>query len=349
MEIKVQSETKRLGRGLWAFAVGMGIAVLIGWGVACQWTVPGRSFHGVLPPSTPPQVSLAKRLEADVRALCDDIGQRNIQHPQNMKKAEAYLVEALTRSGFVPERQAYTAQGVEVANVEAEIQGAKWPDQIMVVGAHYDSFFGTVGANDNASGTAALLAMARHFKNRPLDRTVRFVFFANEEPPFFQTNKMGSVVYATRCKQRHENIVGVISFDGLGYYSEAANSQNYPFPFSLLYPSTGNFIAVVGNTESSDWVHRVTGAFRKHAAFPSEAAAIPAFVQGAGWSDHWAFCQQGYAGVMITDTLPFRYVHYHQTTDTPDRLDYAKMARVVEGVQRVVEDLANAGPSKKNN
>ncbi|WP_428939770.1 M28 family peptidase [Fontivita pretiosa] len=160
------------------------------------------------------------------------------------------------------------------------------------------------------------------------------------EPPFFQTEAMGSLVYASRCKQRNENVLGMIALETIGFYTDAPNSQQYPPPLAMLYPSTGNFIAFVGNLASLRLVQRCVGSFRAHAQFPSEAGVAPESIPGVGWSDHWSFWQQGYPAIMVTDTAPFRYPHYHQPTDTPDKLDYDRTARVVAGLSCVVSDLA---------
>jgi Zn-dependent M28 family amino/carboxypeptidase len=132
----------------------------------------------------------------------------------------------------------------------------------------------------------------------------------------------------------------MLSLETIGYYSDAPNSQQYPPPFNLYYPSTGNFIGFVGNEESSRLVEQVVRAFRQHAKFPSEGSAAPSDVPGVGWSDHWSFWQAGYPALMVTDTAPFRYPHYHLSSDTPDKLDYDRMARVVDGLQAVIGDLA---------
>ncbi len=211
----------------------------------------------------------------------------------------------------------------------------------MVVGAHYDSVAGTRGANDNASGTAAVLEVARLLAGRDLARTVRFVAFVNEEPPYFKTEQMGSRVYARRSRERGERIVAMLSIETIGYYRDEPGTQKYPFPFSLFYPAEGNFIGFVGNLGSRSLVRRCVGSFRSHAAFPSEGAALPGWITGVDWSDHWSFWKEGYAAVMVTDTAPFRYPWYHDSADTADRLDYERTARVVAGIARVVADLAS--------
>ena len=171
-------------------------------------------------------------------------------------------------------------------------------------------------------------------------RTVRLVAFVNEEPPFCHTDLMGSRVYARRCRARDENVVAMLSLETIGFYVDEPGSQKYPFPFSLFYPDTGNFVGFVGNLGSRSLTRRSIRAFRESTDFPSEGLAAPGWIPGIGWSDHWSFWQEGYPGVMITDTAPFRYPHYHTPQDTPDRIDYDRFARVVMGVSGVVEALA---------
>jgi Zn-dependent M28 family amino/carboxypeptidase len=183
--------------------------------------------------------------------------------------------------------------------------------------------------------------MARYFAEKQPDCTLRFVFFANEEPPFYQTGEMGSLVYAKNCKKKNEKIVAMLSLETIGYYSDKPHSQKYPFPFNLIYPSTGNFLGFVSNVSNSALLRQVVGSFRRNCQFPSEAGAVPGFITGIAWSDHWSFWQQGYPAIMITDTAPFRYPYYHQPSDTSDKIDYENFARVVTGLAAVLTDLAN--------
>jgi Zn-dependent M28 family amino/carboxypeptidase len=237
---------------------------------------------------------------------------------------------------------------VRCNNLEVEIPGDAHASEIVVVGAHYDSIVGSPAANDNASGIAATLAVARRFARgepgtegratRPT-RTLRLVCFVNEEPPFFWTEDMGSLVYAKACKIRGENIVAMLTPETIGCYSDEPGSQRYPIPMSLFYPRTGNFIGFVGMYEARALVSRCVKTFREKCPFPCEGAALPSIIPMVGASDHWSFWRQGYPALMITDTAPFRYVHYHQPTDTPDKIDYGRTARVVSGIIEVVEDL----------
>ena len=223
-----------------------------------------------------------------------------------------------------------------------EISGTASPGDIVIIGAHYDTVPGCAGANDNTTGVAAVLELARLLSTRITDRTVRLVAFVNEEPPFFRTDLMGSRVYARRCRERDDNVVAMLSLETIGFYADEPGSQKYPFPFSFFYPDTGNFVGFVGNLGSRSLTRRAIRAFRESTQLPSEGLAAPAWIPGIGWSDQWSFWQEGYPGVMITDTAPFRYPYYHTPQDTPDRIDYDRFARVVMGVSRVVEVLAQA-------
>jgi hypothetical protein len=166
------------------------------------------------------------------------------------------------------------------------------------------------------------------------------VAFVNEEPPFFQSEQMGSVVYAKRCRQRNEKIVAMLTPETIGYYSDERGSQKYPGMLGMFYPKVGNFIAFVGESSATELVERCVESFRHHTKFPSEGGAAPASIEGVGWSDHWSFALQNYPALMITDTAPFRYPHYHTPQDTPDKVDYDRAARVVAGLVRVVRELA---------
>ena len=238
-----------------------------------------------------------------------------------------------------PRRDTYELHGRACHNIEVEIRGAS--PEIVLIGAHYDSVFGSPGANDNGSGVAAMLALARRFAQKSPRHTLRFVAFVNEEPPCFLTDEMGSFVYGGRCKARGDQISAMISLETIGYFSDAPHSQTYPsLGLGIFYPTVGNFIGFVGNVHSRSLLRRAIALFRKHARIPSEGAALPSFVPGVSWSDQWAFWQHGYLGIMITDTAPFRYPHYHSVTDTPDKLDYDRFTLVVSGMEKVIEELA---------
>jgi Zn-dependent M28 family amino/carboxypeptidase len=295
-----------------------------------------KSHRGPLDPLTAEEADLARELHADVQKLAGDIGIRNHYRQAALVEAERYVADRLQST----RRQAFRVGVNEAANVEFELRGTTRPDEVLVIGAHYDSAPGTPGANDNGTGVAAVLALADRARARPAARTLRFVAFVNEEPPYFKTDAMGSLRYARACHDRGERVVGMLSLETIGCYSDEPGSQWYPPPIGLLHPSTGNFIGFVSNLRSKPFLQQVVDSFRRHTRFPSEHAALPSWFPGADLSDQWAFWQQGYSAVMVTDTAPFRYAHYHRITDTPDRIDYARTARVVAGLDRVVRELA---------
>lgn len=328
------SALKRLALG----AVILVVLLIVVWWIMIQ--MPLRSFRGPLPPLSRTESMLRDGLRRDVEKLARDIGERHMAKPNQLRAAVEYLEAALTNAGYAVARQTFQTAGEPCHNLEVELRGKQHPDEILVIGAHYDSAIGTPGANDNGSAVASLLALARAWAGRVPARSVRFVAFPNEEPPFFGTEQMGSHAYARRCRERNERVTAMLSLETMGYYSEAPGSQRYPFPVGLFYPSEGNFIAFVTKTGNAALVRRCVESFRRNAQFPSEGAALPAGLPGVCWSDHWAFWQAGYPAVMITDTAPFRYPFYHTLQDTPDKIDYERLARVVSGLDKVIQELA---------
>ncbi len=306
--------------------------------------MPGKNISKTAPLS-PNEIALREELRADVRKLAGDIGERNMWHYAKLNAAADFIEDSFSRAGFHPRRDTYEIRGQPCHNIDVEIpaqQGAavSSPPPIIVIGAHYDSVFGSPGANDNGTGVAATLALARRFVGRTPQHTMRFVAFVNEEPPYFLSGEMGSFIYAGRCRARGDKISAMISLETIGYFSDAPHSQTYPSPgLGLFYPKVGNFIGFVSNVHSRTLLRRVVAAFRKHAKIPSEGAALPAFVPGVSWSDQWSFWRNGYPGIMVTDTAPFRYPYYHSSSDTPDKLDYDRFALVVSGMAKVIEDL----------
>ncbi|HLY72714.1 MAG TPA: M28 family peptidase [Planctomycetota bacterium] len=313
------------------------------WLYFCMIPMPGKSHAGPLPPLSPRQAELASGLRRDVVELAEKIGERNTFHYEALRRAADYVERELSVAGKVA-RQSYPASGRTCDNLEVELRGTAQPDQIVIVGGHYDSVVGCPGANDNGTGTAGVLALARSLARTSPRKTLRLVAFVNEEPPHFQGDEMGSRVYARRCRERGENVVAMLSLETIGYFSDQEGSQKYPAPMGLFYPSRGNFVAFVGNVGSRSLVRRCVRVFRGRAPFPSEGGAVPGFLPGVGWSDHESFWASGYSGVMVTDTAPFRYPHYHLPGDTPDKIDYERCARVIDGVEQVVRELADIPP-----
>jgi hypothetical protein len=304
-----------------------------------MFRMPGRSHRGPLPALTADEAALRDRLRGHVEHLSATIGERNLSHPRALEAAAGYIEESLAAAGLRARAEPFTVSGHPVRNVVAEVTG-RAPAEIVVVGAHYDTVPGCPGADDNATGVAALIEIARACAGRPLGRTVRLVGFVNEEPPFFQTDAMGSLRHARAARDRREQVVAMISLESIGIYDDTAGSQEYPFPLASFYPDRGDFLAFVANRRSAPLVRRAIASFRRHTAFPSEGLAAPEWLPGVGWSDQWAFWQAGYQAVMVTDTAPFRYAHYHRPSDTAERIDGERLARVVAGLGRVALELA---------
>jgi hypothetical protein len=301
--------------------------------------MPGCSHRGPLPPLTAGEAELDGRLRGHVTTLAGTIGERTVIRYRELRRAAEYVDGCFAALGFQVHEQSYRVDGRRVDNLWVEIPGSLRPEEIVVIGAHYDSPPGSPGADDNASGTAVLLELARLLRDAKPACTLRFVAFVNEEPPFFQTDRMGSRVYAAEAGRKKEKIQAMLALESIGFYDETPKSQQYPFPFSLFYPDTGDFIGFVGNFAGRSLLRRTVAAFRETTLFPSECVLAPEFITGIGWSDHWSFWQEGYPAIMITDTAPFRNPHYHEPTDTPDRIDYGRLARVTAGLGRVVREL----------
>jgi len=302
--------------------------------------MPGSSYSGPLQSLSAYEQEVSVKLKQQISMLAEKIGERNIWKYRNLNASAHYIEKVATELGYEVKKQEYKVENVPVENLEWEIIGVSHPEEIILVGAHYDSVSGSLGANDNASGVAAVLEIARLLKRETLSRTIRFVTFVNEEPPFFQTDKMGSRIYASRSRQRGEKIVAMLSLETIGYYCNEKGSQKYPFPFSFFYPDTGNFIGFVGNVSSRSLVREAIELFRSNTAFPSEGITAPSWIMGVDWSDHWSFWKEGYQAIMITDTALFRYQYYHSHQDVPDRIDYERMARVVVGISQIIRELS---------
>ena len=268
-----------------------------------------------------------RTLREIIETLAGEIGERNVTRPHAYAAAAAFIEESFRAAGYIANRQH--------DNIEAELRGN---DEIIIVGAHYDTVVGSPGADDNGSGVAAMLDISRRLA--PSRRTIRFVAFANEEPPFFGTPEMGSLRYAQRCRERKEKIVAMFSLETIGYFSDAPKSQSYPSILHLIYPSTANFIAFVSNLKSRSLLSRSVREFRSACGVPVAKGALPEFIAGVTWSDQLSFWQCGYPAVMVTDTALFRNPNYHTASDLPDTLDYDRLARVVDGLTATIQALS---------
>lgn len=289
-----------------------------------------------------PLTDLPARLSAHVHAIAS--AEHNTGTPAELEKAALYIEATLAAQGYKVRRDEYVFDGHKVRNLEvsiANVAPGKQPERIYIVGAHYDSAPGTPGANDNGSGTAGVLEMARMFKSvvPAAGNELKFVLFVNEEPPYFGGAGMGSRHHAKALNARGMNVKAALILETIGYYSNAKDSQRYPPGISAFYPNQGNFIAVVGTLGSMGLVRRTVSGFRDASTFPVQGLAAPSSVRGVTWSDHTSYNLEGWDAVMITDTATMRYPHYHTSADTPDKLDYASIAEVVKGVSVVVRKM----------
>lgn len=259
-----------------------------------------------------------------------------------MVQAREFLVRTLRDSGFRPRLQTYRVDGRVCSNIEVEQTGAEVPEKIIVVGAHYDSVRGSPGANDNASGVAGVLALASFMKAFCLKKTLRFLLFVNEEPPYTRTSNMGSLVYARDCYRRNDQIEAMISLEEIGYFpSNDKQTTVEPWLYRFMSPSNKQFISFIGNRSSRALVKTMTRVFQQETNFPVKYLALPGFFPGIRSSDHWAFWKQGYQAMMVTDTAWARYPFYHTGEDTPEKLNYGKMAQLLKGLRNVLVGLTH--------
>lgn len=304
-------------------------------------SMPGTSVLGPMPALTSEQTALSSRLRAHVDMLAVTIGPRHELEREGLEQAADYILEEFRAYGYSPEVSIYGEAAFR--NINVTLSGNGNSDEIIVIGAHYDSArSGTPGADDNASGIAVILELARNLSSEELKHSIRFVSFPNEERPHFNTPMMGSQVTARVSAEAGENLIGMFSLEMLGYYSEEPGSQNYPPVIRNIYPGTGNFVAFVSNMSSRVFLHQAIDAFREQNTFPSQGMAAPeAVVRDIRRSDNSAYWDNGYPAVMVTDTSNFRTPHYHTLADTPETLNYESMARLTEGLTGMIITLAN--------
>jgi peptidase M28-like protein len=302
--------------------------------------MPGESYRGELAALDRDMQLTRDRLSTHVYSLAEEIGERHDGEREALDKAADYIEQSFRSMGYNPVAQVYSDKLYR--NIVINLYGKKRRDEILVVGAHYDTVWLSPGADDNASGIAALLEIARGLQGRQFAKTIRFIAFANEEWPFFGRELMGSLVNSKLSHDRNEMIGGMLSLEMLGYYSSGANTQVYPKPLSYFYPDTANFVAFVSNFSSRDLLHDVIGEFRKHGQFPSEGLIAPQFlVPDIRRSDNSSFWSYGYPAIMVTDTSNYRNRNYHTLGDMHRTLDYDSMARVVEGLRQSISVLAD--------
>jgi Zn-dependent M28 family amino/carboxypeptidase len=286
--------------------------------------------------------TVGENLLGHLRVLSEEIGERSIYRYANLCRARDYIISRFELFDYHVERQAFVFMGEEVENIiasEAPVPGAHH-----ILCAHYDSIYGSPGADDNASGVAVMLEVARLARQEGLALPLKFIGFTTEEPPAFYTLSRGSHVYAEEALRRGEEIRGVICLEMVGYYSQEEGSQNYPFPLNLMgYPRTGNFIGAVGNLRSRRLTRRVVAALRKNPRLPVQYAIVPGtgyFMPDTRLSDHSSFWDRGYPALMLTDTSLYRNPYYHGPRDRLATLDLASMAELVESLLIFFRDEA---------
>ena len=277
---------------------------------------------------------IKKNMESDIEYL-QNLGPRNSGNDisyRQLRHCEEWIKQKWESQGYVVKKHTFSIKGKEYSNLEIEIKGRTLPSEIIIISAQYDTLPNSPGANNNGSGMAILFQLSQLLRKYTPDRTLRLLNFVNEEDPFFGTEMMGSYQYAKRCRQRGEEIRVMLSLDALGVYKDEPGSQRLPFPFSMFYPSRGNFLAFIGDFSSRKYMVETTRGFKKGSSFPIEAGVVPKWVEGAAWSDHLSFWRFGYPGIMITDTGGFRSASHTTKEDTIDKLNFEAMSRIVVGM-----------------
>jgi len=290
------------------------------------------------------------RLEKHIRSVASQ--PHNTAHYEALEAAADYIADELTRLGHTPQTQSFFVDGnTPVRNIWISLPPAGPPASkspatgapVIVIGAHYDAPDDCPGANDNGTGVAALLEIARELAGySPAGHRLDLVFFVNEEAPYCKTPDMGSWRYAQRLNREGSAVEGMMALETLGFFSSKRGTQKFPFPFNHIYDTRGDFVAFVGLPRARTFTHRATRAFRRTGAFPSIGGIAPAAIPGIDLSDHWSFEQFGFPALMVTDTAPFRNPFYHTLQDTPDTVDYTSLSAITGGLVEMIRDLAPA-------
>lgn len=314
-------------------------ASVVVWG----WFTLTQPFVAANPAGGATQHAQAQRLEAHVRKLSTDFAGRHSGNLVRLDGAAAYIEAELSGQGLTVQSQRFEVQGRAYRNLVVRL-GPDTQD-VLVVGAHYDVFGDLPGADDNASGVAGLIELAHLLRARPLNKRVELVAYTNEEPPFFRTRFMGSAVHAASLTQSGKRASLMLSLECIGYFNDEAGSQTHPARLlEAVYPTTGNFIALVGYYQDGVTSRRVKAAMKSATTLPVHSINAPGFVVGVDFSDHLNYAHEGFVGMMVTDTAFYRNTAYHTRQDTADRLDYRRMAQVVDAVAAVVVQEAAATP-----
>ena len=289
---------------------------------------------------------IESNLRLHVDRLAGLIGPRYLQKPTTIQATIGYIEGQWGSMGYKSSHECYDAIGNQATNLIVEQSGSKQADEIILLGAHYDTVYSTPGADDNASAVAVLLEVSRLLRELQCKRTIRYVAFACEEPPYFNVDAMGSQHHASQARMRGDKIRGMLCLEMVGYYSTADNSQTVPplIPkwIRRFFPHRGDFLAAVGNMPSWKLCWNFRRGFKRGArSMPLFSICLPERINEIRLSDNGSFWDQGYPALMLTDTSFLRNPNYHRSTDTPDTLDYQRMTEVTNGVASAMRLLAN--------
>jgi Peptidase family M28 len=306
---------------------------------------PGQSYQGPLAPLSAAETELKSKLYKHVNAMANKIGERHFLRYKQLNISTTYITALFRHYGYQPTLQGYQFEVQRFNNIIAEVKGTEQADDVVIVGAHYDTVPMSVGADYNATGIAALIELAGYFKQHPQPFTIRFVAFANKEVPFIYGPNMGSVRYVGKLMREHTHVVAMYALEGLGYYKTSRYSQRYPYFLSVFRSDVGDFLAFISNYKNQALLSDSLRAFRTSSPFPSQGFTAPNFISSISSSDHWAFWQKGYPAIMITDTLFYRNKNYLRETDTLNTLDFDRFTRAVIGIQHMLENLRLETPA----
>jgi Peptidase family M28 len=316
------------------------LALVLALAVAYGWYGLSQPLWSPVPVAAGTHVAKAASLERHVRVLSTEFADRSFEKPARLNGAAKYVEAQLVALGLQVERQAFKAEGDNYRNLVVRL-GPDTPE-VVVIGAHYDVAGEQPGADDNASGVAGLIELARLLQGAKLAHRVELVAYTNEEPPFFRTPHMGSAIHAKALKASGKQARLMLSLECIGYFSDAPGSQTHPVRLlNAVYPTVGNFIALVGYYEDGPVARRVKTAMMTATDLSVHSINAPGFLVGIDFSDHLNYANEGFVGMMVTDTAFYRNKAYHTPQDTFDRLDYVRMGKVVDGVYRAV--MAEAG------
>lgn len=289
------------------------------------------------------EATSAHNLYRHVSVLAEKIGSRSVYEYEKLCQTRDYIARELKLMGYTTEMQIFYYNDLPFSNIIVTIPGSPLGDEVVVFGAHYDTVSGTPGADDNASGVAILLEMCRLLKGFSPERTLRFVFFALEEPPVFRSEHMGSFIYASSLWERGENVIAMICLEMVGYFRDEKKGQSFPLPFmSYFYPTEPNFIAVVGNLKSRQLVKKVGNYLEETKTIPVATLSTISLLPGVDFSDHRSFWKFGYPACMITDTAFYRNPHYHTPEDRLETLDFIRMESLLRSLVHLAKRLSES-------